>query len=169
VDWTKASFYRGLTLPEATTKADALDEAIAATSGIIVFDGKRLARKRAERFAMRVRSRTIDGRLGFFAGPKGRLAREGALPCALRRPAGGRGAAFPQRWPHRDAWHEGARKKTALARRMVPIHAETIGLGLFDFAAAARAGGNRLLFPEIRNAARQGTQEILGLLLSPLR
>jgi hypothetical protein len=52
---------------------------------------------------------------------------------------------------------------------MVPIHAETIGLGLLDFAAAARAAGNRLLFPEIRNAALQGAQEILGLLLSPLR
>jgi len=49
----------------------------------------------------------------------------------------------------RAACREAARRKTASARRMVPIHAELIQLGLLDFAAAARAKGSRLLFPEM--------------------
>ena len=55
----------------------------------------------------------------------------------------------------RAACREAARRKTASARRMVPIHAELIQLGLLDFAAAARAKGSRLLFPEMpRSRAR---------------
>lgn len=70
----------------------------------------------------------------------------------------------------RVAWHEGARKKTASARRMVPIHAELIRLGLLDFAAAARAKGSRLLFPEMpRGKARDSLSAYYSRRFTDLR
>jgi hypothetical protein len=40
---------------------------------------------------------------------------------------------------------------------MVPLHAELIRLGLLDFAAAARAAGSRLLFPEMPRGKARGS------------
>jgi hypothetical protein len=70
----------------------------------------------------------------------------------------------------RVAWHEDARRKTASARRMVPIHAELIRLGLLDFAAAARAKGSRLLFPEMpRGKARDSLSAYYSRRFTDLR
>ncbi|MFN6954546.1 MAG: DUF6538 domain-containing protein [Acetobacteraceae bacterium] len=70
----------------------------------------------------------------------------------------------------RVAWHEGARKKTASARRLVPIHAELVRLGLLDFAAAARAAGSRLLFPEMpRGKARDSLSAYYSRRFTDLR
>jgi integrase len=250
VDWAKASFYRGLSLPEAISKADALDEAIAATpatSSVIVFDGTRLARKHAERLAIRLHPKTINNHLDFFAGLMNRLIQEGVhlgpnpflgfryRTAEIDRAGGARknrspwapedlerlfssrlwtGCRSPERrhmpgrqviedglwWAPflalfaglraeealqlrsdditevrgvpviRVAWHEGARKKTASARRMVPIHAELIRLGLLDFAAAARAKGSRLLFPEMpRGNARHSLSAYFSRRFTDLR
>lgn len=57
----------------------------------------------------------------------------------------------------RVAWHRDAKRKTAAARRLVPIHAELVRLGLLDFAAAARAKGSRLLFPEMPRGKARGS------------
>lgn len=237
VDWAKASFYRGLSLPEAIAKADALASAIAATpatSGVVVFEGRRLPRKHAERLAMRLHPKTINNHMDFFAGLMNRLIQEGThlgpnpflgfryKTAEIDRFGGARkqrtpwepehlarlffsplwtGCRSPERrhlpgrmviedgwwWVPflalfaglraeealqlrtdditeargvpviRVAWHEGARKKTASARRLVPIHAELIRLGLLDFAAAARAAGSRLLFPEMPRGKARGS------------
>ncbi|GAB4192371.1 MAG: hypothetical protein OHK0024_32490 [Thalassobaculales bacterium] len=70
----------------------------------------------------------------------------------------------------RVAWHEDARRKTASARHMVPIHAELIRLGLLDFAAAARAKGSRLLFPEMpRGKARNSLSAYYSRRFTDLR
>lgn len=250
VDWAKASLYRGLSLPEAIAKADALAEAIEATpatSGVIIFEGQRLARKHAERLAMRLHPKTINNHMDFFAGLLNRLIQEGTHlgpnpflgfryrsaeidhfggPRKNRAPWEPEdlarlffsplwtGCRSPERrhMPGRQviedgwwwvpflalfaglraeealqlrsdditeargvpvirvAWHEGARKKTASARRMVPIHAELIRLGLLDFAAAARAKGSRLLFPEMpRGKARDSLSAYYSRRFTDLR
>jgi integrase len=70
----------------------------------------------------------------------------------------------------RVAWHEDARRKTASARRLVPIHAELIRLGLLDFAAAARERGSRLLFPEMpRGKARDSLSAYFSRRFADLR
>lgn len=250
VDWAKASLYRGLSLRDAIEKADRLAEAIAAapaTSGVIVFEGRRLARKHAERLAMRLHPKTINNHMDFFAGLMNRLIQEGThlgpnpflgfryRSAEIDRFGGARknrspwepeylarlfasplwtGCRSPERrhmpgrmviedgwwWVPflalfaglraeealqlrsdditeargvpviRVAWHEDARRKTASARRMVPIHAELIRLGLLDFAAAARAKGSRLLFPEMpRGKARDSLSAYYSRRFTDLR
>jgi len=250
VDWSKASLYRGLSLPDAIEKAERLAKAIAAapaTSGVIVFEGQRLARKHAERLAMRLHPKTINNHMDFFAGLLNRLIQEGThlgpnpflgfryKSAEIDRFGGSRknrapwepedlarlfasplwtGSRSPERrhMPGRQviedgwwwvpflalfaglraeealqlrsdditeargvpvirvAWHEDARRKTASARRMVPIHAELIRLGLLDFAAAARAKGSRLLFPEMpRGKARNSLSAYYSRRFTDLR
>lgn len=250
VDWAKASLYRGLKLPQAIAKADALEKAIAATpatSPTIVFEAARLERRHALRLAERLHPKTINNHMEFYAGLLHRLIQEGThlgpnpftgfrysqreidhlggsrknrtpweaeqLQALFFSPLWTGSRSIERRhlpgpvvvedgwwWAPflalfaglraeealqlrsdditevkgvaviRVAWHAGARRKTAAARRLVPIHGELVRLGLPDFAAAARAKGSRLLFPEMpRGKARDSLSAYFSRRFTDLR